>query len=77
MSTWEEIDHAVEILERYADGNYILMHTNSVYPAPPDQLNLRMIPALRERYGCLVGYSGHEEKSLADGHRRHARRVRH
>ena len=61
MSTWEEIDHAVEILERYADGNYILMHTNSVYPAPPDQLNLRMIPALRERYGCLVGYSGHEE----------------
>ena len=61
MSTWEEIDHAVDILEREAGGNYILMHTNSAYPAPLDDLNLRMIPVLRERYHCLVGYSGHEE----------------
>lgn len=61
MSTWDEIDHAVDILERYADGNYILMHTNSSYPAPLDALNLRMITTLRERYHCLVGYSGHEE----------------
>lgn len=61
MSTWEEIDHAVDILERYADGNYILMHTNSSYPAPVDALNLRMIRTLRDRYHCLVGYSGHEE----------------
>lgn len=61
MSTWGEIDHAVDILERYADGNYILMHTNSTYPAPIEDLNLRMIQVLRERYHCLVGYSGHEE----------------
>lgn len=61
MSTWEEIDHAVEILERETDGSYILMHTNSSYPCPPDELNLRMIVTLRERYSCLVGYSGHEQ----------------
>jgi N-acetylneuraminate synthase len=27
---------------------------------PKQDANLRMIPALRERYGCKVGYSGHE-----------------
>lgn len=60
MSTMEEIDHAAELLEKHADGNYILMHTNSTYPADHLDLNLSMITTLRERYGCLVGYSGHE-----------------
>ncbi len=61
MSTWEEIDHAVDILEREAGDNYILLHTNSSYPADYEDLNLRMIQTLKERYGCLVGYSGHEQ----------------
>ena len=60
MSTMAEIDHAAELLEKHADGNYILMHTNSTYPADHLDLNLSMITTLRERYGCLVGYSGHE-----------------
>ena len=60
MSTLDEIDHAVDILEKHTDGNYILMHTNSSYPTKNDELNLSMIHTLRERYKCLVGYSGHE-----------------
>ncbi len=60
MSTFEEIDRAVDILEE-SGGNYILMHTNSAYPARDEDLNLRMIETLRKRYGCLVGYSGHEQ----------------
>jgi n-acetylneuraminate synthase len=60
MSTWEELDHAVGILERHTRAGYVLMHTNSTYPAPEDELNLRMIETLRERYHCIVGYSGHE-----------------
>ena len=61
MSTLEEIDRAVDILEKKSDGNYILMHTNSAYPAKDEELNLRMIETLRKRYDCLVGYSGHEQ----------------
>lgn len=57
MSTIEEIDHAVGIL---GTDNLVLMHTTSTYPAKVDELNLRAIPALRERYGVPVGYSGHE-----------------
>lgn len=60
MSTLEELDKIVEFLEKYSAGNYILMHTNSAYPTPIKELNLRMITTLKDRYHCLVGYSGHE-----------------
>lgn len=59
MSTYEEIDHAVEIFREY-NCPFELMHCNSTYPMPKEDANLRMILSLRERYGCKVGYSGHE-----------------
>jgi N-acetylneuraminate synthase len=57
MSTIEEIDHAVDVL---GTDDLVLLHTTSTYPAPVDELNLKVIPALAERYGVPVGYSGHE-----------------
>ncbi len=57
MSTYDEIDHAVAVLGKQ---NLILMHTTSTYPAKYEQLNLRAIPTMIERYGIPVGYSGHE-----------------
>mgnify|MGYP003999861309 FL=1 len=68
MSTREEIDHAVVLLkskivvEPYYEkaGNFVLLHCNSTYPAPIDELNLSAIKTLKERYNCEVGYSGHE-----------------
>jgi len=56
MSTIEEIDRAVEILGK----DIVLLHSTSTYPAQPEELNLLMIPALKKRYGCKIGYSGHE-----------------
>ncbi len=61
MSTQEELDKAVSALEDFSNGNYALLHTNSVYPAPVESLNLNYIKTLKERYGCVVGYSGHEQ----------------
>jgi N-acetylneuraminate synthase len=60
MSSVKEIDEAVDILEKYSNGEYVLMHTNSAYPAPIEDVNLHVIEFLRDRYGCMVGYSGHE-----------------
>lgn len=59
MSTNDEIDFAVNIFKEYSCP-FELMHCNSTYPMPKEDANLRMIPALKEKYKCKVGYSGHE-----------------
>ena len=57
MSTEEEIEVAVE-----ASQPDVIMHTNSTYPCPVEDLNLRYIEHLKEKYGeqAEIGYSGHE-----------------
>lgn len=57
MSTYAEIDHAVDVLGK---EDLILMHATSTYPATYDELNLRAIPTMAARYGVPIGYSGHE-----------------
>jgi N-acetylneuraminate synthase len=59
MSNWEMIDETVNILEQ-KKSRYALLHCNSSYPAPHHELNLAVIPEMIKRYGCKVGYSGHE-----------------
>ena len=57
MSTLEEIDHAVDVLGK---KDLLILHAVSTYPSQYDELNLRIIPELKKRYGVPVGYSGHE-----------------
>jgi N-acetylneuraminate synthase len=58
MSTPEQIRRAVGILGR---ERLILCHTTSSYPAPAEELNLRMIHTLMHVYpDVAIGYSGHE-----------------
>jgi N-acetylneuraminate synthase len=59
MSTLADMDRAVEIF-RGAKCPFELMHCVSTYPMPEKEANLKAIPALRARYRCDVGYSGHE-----------------
>lgn len=59
MSTLEEIDRALEIFSKN-QCEFTLMHCVSTYPCLDEDCNLRMIPFLKERYQCSVGYSGHE-----------------
>lgn len=57
MSSLEQIDHAVKILGK---SDLVLLHSCSTYPAYYEELNLRVIPVLRQQFGVPVGYSGHE-----------------
>jgi len=59
MSTLEEVDNAVNIIMKSGIPPVIL-HANSSYPAPIEDLNLKVIPFFIERYDCTIGYSGHE-----------------
>jgi len=57
MSTMEQIKAAVGMI---GTDNLVIMHCTSTYPCEPEELNLRMIPTLRELFPCPIGYSGHE-----------------
>lgn len=57
MSNMDQIQAAVKLL---GTDNLLLAHSTSAYPCPKSELNLRMIPTLREMYNCPIGYSGHE-----------------
>lgn len=64
MSTYEEVDQAVEIF-RKAGCPFEILHCNSTYPMAVEDANLKLIPALRERYNVPVGFSSHETGYVA------------
>jgi N-acetylneuraminate synthase len=55
MSTEEEIEECINVC-----NPDVIMHTNSTYPSPINELNLNYINWLKTKYGKEVGYSGHE-----------------
>jgi len=57
MSTFEQIREAVDFVE---PDDLIITHATSAYPCNPDELNLKMIKTLKEKFDCPIGYSGHE-----------------
>jgi len=58
MSTLEQIEHAVNILGK---ENLILMHCVGTYPAKIEDLNLKVIASLKQKFpDLIIGYSGHE-----------------
>ena len=59
MSTYKDIDRAVKIFRKHK-CEFILMHSVSTYPCREEDLNLNLIPKLKKKYKCEVGYSGHE-----------------
>lgn len=61
MSELAEIDRAVALLDK---SNLLLFHCQSLYPAPPEKINIRALATLAERYHVPVGYSGHEQDCI-------------
>ena len=59
MTTEEDITKAVDVFQN-ANCPFELMHCISTYPMNEEDANLNAINTLREKYGCDVGYSGHE-----------------
>jgi N-acetylneuraminate synthase len=59
MSSEKDIKNAVDIFKS-SNCSYELMHCVSTYPMKPEEANLLTINALKEKFKCDVGYSGHE-----------------
>jgi N,N'-diacetyllegionaminate synthase len=58
MSSWQELDETVKFLAQYESPLTILQCTTA-YPTLPHQWGLQIIPELKRRYNCPVGYSDH------------------
>lgn len=59
MATLEEVEAAVAAVQAEGAADLLLFHCTSSYPTPFDQVNLRAMVTLRERFGLPVGYSDH------------------
>ena len=62
MSSLENINDAIKIFKKF-NCPFELMHCHSAYPMPKEEANLKLIPTLKKKFKCNVGYSGHETSS--------------
>jgi pseudaminic acid synthase len=59
MATLDEIDEAIDAARVAGATQIVLLRCSSSYPAPPDEMNLRSIPDMAQRFGLPVGLSDH------------------
>lgn len=58
MSSWEELDRAVEMVRQH-HAPYAVYQCTSAYPCPPEKVGLNVLSEIRQRYQCPVGLSDH------------------
>ncbi len=59
MYDWAAVDELARCLQGAGNPEVVVLHCVTQYPTPPAEVNLRAMDALRQRLGCLVGYSDH------------------
>ncbi|WP_050635352.1 N-acetylneuraminate synthase [Candidatus Stoquefichus sp. SB1] len=68
MCTLSEIQFILDQIRKYNNQNIILLHCNTEYPTPYEDVNLKAMLTLKETFNVDVGYSDHTlgiEVSLA------------
>ncbi len=60
-SGMSNMDHIQQAIDELGEENLLLAHSTSTYPCKLDELNLKVIPTLKNKYPAIpIGYSGHE-----------------
>jgi N-acetylneuraminate synthase len=59
MATVEEIKEGVEAAQQAGATQIALLQCTSSYPAAPEEMNLRTLPELAQRFGVPAGLSDH------------------
>ena len=55
----EDIERAMNVCREEGNEDVILLKCVSAYPTPYEDVNLRMIQTLSQKFGCLTGLSDH------------------
>ncbi len=61
MCELQEVREAVRVLKENGSGEITLLHCNTEYPTPMQDVNLRAMNTLREEFGLPVGCSDHTQ----------------
>ena len=59
MCEMQEIEDAIAVLRENGASDIKLLHCNTEYPTPYEDVNLRAMKTLRDAFGVEVGYSDH------------------
>lgn len=62
MSSWKEIDQAVNILK---NNKLIIMQCTSMYPCPLSKVGVNIFHEFKKRYNLPLGFSDHTEGNVA------------
>ena len=61
MSDMKEINEAVAVLEKFGSRDIVLLHCNTQYPTPYEDVNLNAMITIKNATGKMVGYSDHTQ----------------
>jgi len=59
MANLGEIEDAINAIRSAGNNDIVLLHCNSLYPTPPEVVNLRAMETMREAFKLPVGFSDH------------------
>lgn len=65
MANLSEIESALDVISNEGNSNVILLHCNSSYPAPLNDMNLNVIKTLKSTFKLPIGLSDHTFGLLA------------
>ncbi len=61
MSRLDEVDDAIKVLRDFGSKKITVLHCNTEYPTPYEDVNLRAMLSLKDELGVEVGYSDHTQ----------------
>jgi N-acetylneuraminate synthase len=64
MSSWNELDEAVDTITKH-HSNLTVLQCTTEYPCPPEHVGLNVMVEMKERYGLPVGLSDHTLSNAA------------
>ena len=59
MSTLDEVEQAIKILKNNGTREIVVLHCNTEYPTPFEDVNLSAMKTMKEKLNVEVGYSDH------------------
>ena len=62
----EDIERALRVCKEEGNNQVILLKCTSTYPAPYEDMNIKVIPNMAEVFGCVTGLSDHSMGSAVE-----------